>query len=134
MILLWFCWWLPFSPPVHSNGDTAKTPVEVITSGKAYMVRYQTTPGQIPMNQPFEIEVWLATPDGPLTTQPQFQVDARMPEHRHGMVRTPQITVLGENHYLIKGMLFHMPGRWELYFDITDKYFTERATVEVFLE
>ena len=41
---------------------------------------------------------------------------------------------LGEGQFRAEGMLFHMEGRWELYFDITDGPMTERGQAEVFLE
>ena len=31
-------------------------------------------------------------------------------------------------------MLLHMPGRWELYFDVGEGALTERAQIEVELE
>ena len=63
-----------------------------------------------------------------------LEVDAAMPHHRHGMNRLPRMITQGNGRFRAEGMLFHMEGRWELYFDIVDGPLTERAQTEVFLE
>ncbi len=58
----------------------------------------------------------------------------RMPEHRHGMTRRPVIVRRADGSFTITGMLFHMPGYWEIHFDITREGETERAQLEVDLD
>ena len=50
------------------------------------------------------------------------------------MNRVPRMIDQGGGGFRAEGMLFHMEGRWELYFDVSDGPLTERAQVEVFLE
>ena len=57
-----------------------------------------------------------------------LQVDARMPQHRHGMNVRPQISEDEPGKYRVEGLRCHMPGHWELYFDITRDGLTERAS------
>jgi hypothetical protein len=38
-----------------------------------------------------------------------------MPSHGHGMNTKPRLTRLGDGEWRAEGMLFHMPGEWELY-------------------
>ena len=64
----------------------------------------------------------------------ELSVDAAMPEHGHGMNRVPEVRHAGDGRYVVDGMLLHMPGRWEVYFDVTDGALTERAQIEVELE
>jgi hypothetical protein len=94
------------------------------------VLRYATTPDPIPWGEPFALQVWLPGkgPDAALA------VDAAMPEHGHGMNRVPLVTGDGQGGYAVEGLLFHMPGRWELYFDVTEGAVTERAQIEVVLE
>lgn len=47
-----------------------------------------------------------------------LRVDATMPEHRHGMNYRPQVAVQPEGGWRAQGLLWHMPGRWELRFDV----------------
>ena len=57
-----------------------------------------------------------------------------MPEHGHGMNRVPKVAPRPDGGFHAEGLLFHMPGRWELYFDVTQGAVTERAQTDVFLE
>ncbi|HVR85091.1 MAG TPA: hypothetical protein VMU54_12315 [Planctomycetota bacterium] len=61
-------------------------------------------------------------------------MDARMPAHFHGMNRVPKVTQQADGIFVAEGLLFHMPGHWELYFDITQGGKTERAQVDVELK
>jgi hypothetical protein len=47
-----------------------------------------------------------------------LRVDAEMPEHRHGMNYQPSIHPLGPGRFRAEGLLFHMPGRWRLTFEL----------------
>ena len=44
----------------------------------------------------------------------EFELDATMPQHGHGMSTRPEHREQGEGRYLTEGMKLHMPGRWEL--------------------
>ena len=59
-------------------------------------------------------------------------VDAEMPHHGHGMNLVPEL-VGGPDAWTARGMLFHMPGRWEVSVDVLFDGRMERAqwTVEV---
>jgi hypothetical protein len=41
-----------------------------------------------------------------------------MPEHRHGMNYRPSVKPLGDGRWRVEGLMFHMPGRWELQLDV----------------
>ena len=53
-----------------------------------------------------------------------------MPEHKHGMNYRPTIVSLGSGRYRVEGMVFHMPGRWELAFDVRAGEESERLSHE----
>ena len=57
-----------------------------------------------------------------------------MPQHGHGMNRVPEVRALAGGRFRVEGLFFHMPGRWELYFDVTQGARTERAQVAIDLE
>jgi hypothetical protein len=67
---------------------------------------------------------------GPVLTR----VDADMPEHRHGMNYRPSLAPRGDGRYLAEGLLFHMPGRWRLSFDVERDGRRVRLTTDVVLE
>ncbi len=111
----------------------------VVSNNGTYGVQYWifADTDEIPTNEQFWLYVFPfeKTSDGwQRVTDAQVKVDAAMPHHGHGMNIVPKITQLDDGSIGVEGMLFHMPGRWELYFDITRNGVTERAQTEVFLE
>ncbi len=43
-----------------------------------------------------------------------FRIDARMPAHNHGMNYRPVAADLDDGSLQVSGMLFHMPGLWQV--------------------
>ncbi|MBI5434338.1 MAG: hypothetical protein HZA52_16005 [Planctomycetes bacterium] len=109
---------------------------EVVGSTGSFLVRWRTTPDAIPMNEEFSLRAWVFAADDRerALTDVELVVDAGMPEHKHGMARAPKQTRRPDGSFEATGMLFHMPGRWELYFDVVRGELTERAQVRVELE
>ena len=58
-------------------------------------------------------------------------VDARMPDHGHGMLRQPRVTDRGDGSHLVEGMLLHMGGFWLLTVDVYDGERSERVKFEL---
>ncbi|MEE8141931.1 MAG: hypothetical protein V3T77_02410 [Planctomycetota bacterium] len=102
----------------------------------AFYVTYQPLPDPIPLNEPFAlvVVVFQDPEHRKAAADVSLEVDAAMPQHRHGMTLEPQVEAHGAGSFTVQGMLFHMPGRWELYFDITQGPVTERAQLDVKLE
>jgi len=101
-----------------------------------FIVGFTPRPDPIPMNEVFGLTVAVfdgARPDEPLGDA-VLAVDAAMPAHRHGMNRVPRIIAKGDGSFEVTGVLFHMPGHWELYFDVTRGGVTERAQIDIDLE
>ncbi len=48
----------------------------------------------------------------------RVKVDAWMPAHRHGMNYAPTLTGTAEGPWRAEGLLFHMPGAWQLVFEL----------------
>ena len=62
------------------------------------------------------------------------RVDASMPAHRHGMNYEPSVVPLGGGRYRAEGLMFHMPGDWQLLFEIRAGGTTERVTHDLRVE
>ncbi|MFQ5500831.1 MAG: hypothetical protein ACE5EQ_00840 [Phycisphaerae bacterium] len=130
------------SDEVDSSGTSkvSAPPIEgesVITSNDGtYEVRFVSAPNPIPLNQPFTLDVSITPKSTGRATGRNLSlgVDAVMPDHQHGMNTQPRIQHRGGYRFHIDGMLFHMAGRWELYFDITEGAVTERAQIDIHLE
>jgi len=56
-----------------------------------------------------------------------LQVDAHMPEHRHGMNYAPEVKPLGAGRWRAEGLMLHMPGKWEFVFEIRAAGRTDRV-------
>lgn len=76
-------------------------------------VKVEYPSGGPPLNEHFSFVVDLQGNEGELV-----DVDADMPAHGHGINTEPEFEHLGEGRYRVDGMLLHMPGAWELYFDL----------------
>jgi hypothetical protein len=121
----------PSSTPRPWEGGTS-----VASNAGTYRVVYKTAPDAIPRGTTFAIDAWVFAadaPDRPLADV-RLAADAAMPEHGHGMNRKPTVERAADGRFRIEGMLFHMPGLWQLYLDVTSGALTERAQVDVDLE
>lgn len=109
---------------------------EVTSSWGGFHVEYRPRPDPIPLNELFglSVRVYEGSDRARPAADATVTVDARMPEHNHGMTLEPRVVSEGEGRFRVEGLLFHMPGRWELYVDITRGTEMERATFEVILE
>lgn len=106
----------------------------IASNAGAYVVEYACEPEPIPLNEPFSIELRVRAADGSVPDGLELAFDARMPEHRHGMRVVPEVRELGEGRFRVEGARLHMPGAWELHFDLTRGAITERAQARVELE
>lgn len=114
-------------PPASAPAETT----ELTDSNKRFQIKFRPDPFPIEAGKPFllHVEVGLNPIHSPYSMEgPSLNVDAAMPEHRHGMNTQPRVTQAGPGKYEVKGMLLHMSGRWELYFDVVEGPVTHRAT------
>lgn len=61
----------------------------------------------------------------------QVRIDARMPEHGHGMNYRPSLQARGPGRWRAEGLMLHMAGRWELSFELRRGEQVERLTQDV---
>jgi hypothetical protein len=96
------------------------------------IVLYRTVPAPIPLGEHFAVEAVVCAPPG--VAVGGLRVGAQMPAHRHGMNYRPRVIAQGDGRYRAEGLLFHMPGRWQLFFDVQRGRDTERLAADVVLE
>ena len=77
---------------------------------------WSTVPEQIEVGAYFRIDVSVWTRDGPWTGD--IRIDATMPAHGHGMNYLPVVSEVADGRFVADGLLFHMPGDWELLFEL----------------
>jgi sugar lactone lactonase YvrE len=123
--------------PVAAAADApAALPRSVCSTGSTYAVETVKAPDPIPVGELFDLELMVR--EGCRSARPaegiQLEVDATMPGHGHGMNTAARVSPLGPGRFLVTGLRFHMPGRWEVDFDVMRGGAVERAQVEVGLE
>jgi len=98
-----------------------------------YAIAYRTRPAKIVVGKHFSVEFAVcakadrAAPEAVL-------VDANMPMHHHGMNYQPTIAKTGPDRYRADGLMFHMPGRWDLSFELKSQGKTERLTQSIVVQ
>jgi hypothetical protein len=100
-----------------------------------YFIRWRPLVEPIPMADPFDVEVELFTSES-MVEQPDYEsilVDAGMPHHGHGMNVRPELEHRPDGTWIARGMLMHMPGRWQVYVDVLDDGRLERAQWSMWL-
>lgn len=112
------------------GAEQAPAPVrEGVTVEGRYRLAWRTVPDPIPLSALFDLETTVvdAATGAPVEVG-AVRVDARMPDHGHGMATRPLADpgvcdAAGAcRHpggvYRTRGMKFHMPGEWVLSFDV----------------
>ncbi len=87
-------------------------PAPLLQQG-AVQAAWQVDAAPITVGRHFAITVRLCPASAVLA-----RVDATMPEHRHGMNYRPSVKRLGDGRWRVEGLMFHMPGRWQLRLDV----------------
>jgi len=94
------------------------------------VILYRTVPETVEVGRNFVVEAVVCGGE----PAHGLRVDAEMPEHRHGMNYRPRVSPAGDGRYVAEGLLFHMPGRWQLRFDVERKAGTARLATDLVLE
>lgn len=92
-----------------------------------YTIAWRADPQKIPVGRHFAVDL-LVCPKTGSAVATAVAIDARMPSHGHGMNYKPTLKPVGENRYRAEGLMFHMPGQWEMVFDLRAGDTVERAT------
>ncbi|MDP2304506.1 MAG: FixH family protein [Pseudomonadota bacterium] len=122
----------PATPPAPSASTHAEVAplatAPLPTSKGLYRISWLTEPAPPPLSALFEIEATLTDAAGAPVTDAKVRIDARMPQHGHGMATKPEddpgvCDASGacshpDGRYRTRGMKFHMPGEWTLRFDV----------------
>ena len=102
-------------------------------AGARYEVAFAPVPSPIEPGRHFALDIAVcARPGVPLPDA--LRVDAVMPEHRHGMNYRAIVVTREAGSYRADGLMFHMPGRWDLIFDLVAAERSERLTAPTRIE
>ena len=124
-----------FLVPLAAGAQPCDSTMEGATQLESprFSLGYRVQPEKIAVGRHFGVEVAVCPKSG--TQMPDsVTVDARMPEHRHGMNYKAQVVRTAAGHFKAEGLMFHMPGRWEFVFDLRSGDRTDRVTQSIVLE
>ncbi len=101
--------------------DDALAPSEQWVTSAAgegrFSVAWRSTGMPLARNESRDLDVAVDL-DGEPAAGLDVAVRGWMPDHGHGMVRTPPVRDMGAGRYRVEGLLLHMRGRWDLHFDL----------------
>jgi len=123
---------VPAAHGTTSCGESLGAKVQRLSDAR-YQLVFKTTPSPIPVGQHFRLDFALC-PIASAAAAGEVRVDAHMPEHRHGMNYRPSVRSLGAGLYRAEGLMFHMPGRWELVFDVRSSDGATRLAQNLLIE
>ncbi|HEX6690986.1 MAG TPA: cytochrome-c peroxidase, partial [Burkholderiales bacterium] len=91
-----------------------------LLESRRYVLAFKPDPA-VAVSRHFKLDVAACSKSGALPES--LKVDAVMPEHRHGMNYAPTVKKLGPGRWQAEGLMFHMPGRWQLVFVLDGERF-----------
>ena len=100
-------------------------------TGRHFVVDWRVEPAPLRLGEFFTVVVSVCERAGKPVSS--LKVDATMPAHQHGMNYAPTVTSEAAGRFRANGLLLHMPGLWELRFDLAGGSTREtvRSTVEL---
>jgi hypothetical protein len=104
-------------PAAHAQSCAPEMKDARHAESDAYAVAYRFSPGKPGVSRHFSVEVAVC-PKAGAPEAASLKVDARMPAHGHGMNYAAKVRALGGGRFQADGLMFHMPGQWEIVFDI----------------
>jgi hypothetical protein len=123
---------LAAAPGVRACGEALRGATERAANAR-YEIVFVAVPAPVEAGKHFSLDIAVCPRGGALPPD-ALRVDAAMPEHRHGMNYRPVVVARGAGTYRADGLMFHMPGRWDLHFDLVTRDGTERITATRHLE
>jgi hypothetical protein len=106
------------------------TKIGRLLQGDGLDIAWRAMPAPIAVGKPFAIEFEVC-PRGASSPIERVSIDAWMPEHRHGMNYRPNLTGQAPGVIRADGLVFHMPGHWQLVFEVAIAGRTLRLTEDV---
>ena len=105
------------APANAGCADPLDAPNALSVESDGVRVAFVPRPLPIPVGEHFGIDFVVCIGDV-ARSDARLQVDADMPAHRHGMNYRASIAPLPGGVFHAEGLMFHMPGRWRLLFDV----------------
>lgn len=120
---------------IASARSSASKSVEtrtITSNGGRYVLTVSEPDAGFVRGKALAFDVRVARADDPTKPAPvALVVDADMPEHLHGTNRVPRIERRDDGTFRVENLYLHMPGWWEVFVDVVESPWTERAQFRV---
>jgi hypothetical protein len=131
MCLGWMCAGFFAISCASAHAECDARPGATRVEGRSAALVFLPRPSKIGVGEFFTLELSACAKKGEVRA---IGVDAAMPEHRHGMNYKPAVTRAGAGKFSAAGLMFHMPGRWQLVFDVDFTEGRERMVYDMLIE
>jgi len=111
-------------------GAALKTATPWVAAADGARIAFVSRPTPAPVGRHFDLDFVVCSAAAVRRDAP-ILVDADMPAHRHGMNYRATVSTLSPGVYRAEGLMFHMPGRWRVIFDLPLEGRTLRLTHEL---
>lgn len=123
---------LPLSAASNGAGGLA---VATESDGGTFKLELEPSTTPVPVNELFELGVTVTVLRALDDPNPLWlDLQTSMPGHGHGMNTRARVEPLGGGRFVVRGLLLHMSGQWELTFDVAQGRVHETATVRFELQ
>lgn len=107
-------WKMGDTPALAQPGlnDTAAPEWVTLSEPAGLEIHWQSQLTPLALNTLHTWTLELRYAQGPVKAE-RIEIDGGMPAHNHGLPTRPQVSYQS-GQYLVEGLRFHMPGRWQL--------------------
>lgn len=118
----------PSGPGTLENNNGGSTP----SNGGNFVVDYRSSTSSFAVGKDYKLSFNVRKYDGAaIESSIKIRVTGVMPSHYHGLAQKPIIQKSSDGTWLAEGVNFHMPGYWQIFFDIDNGIVVERAQIDV---
>jgi hypothetical protein len=121
------------APVATSAQLCGSSPAATRVASDRFTVAFEPSHQPIPVGKHFSLEFTICPRKGGVSPE-SVRLDAHMPEHRHGMNYAANVVPVPGGGYRADGLLFHMPGRWEIMVDVRSQGKTDRIVRSMQIE
>lgn len=98
-------------------GDSLPAAGRQLLERSGLQLAYAPQGGSVPLGRHFALDIEVCAAAGS-PAPALLRVDADMPAHRHGMNYRSTLRTVAPGRYVAEGLMWHMPGRWRLIFEL----------------
>lgn len=124
---------LAIAAPAFACTPPALDSARTLADGEKFAVAWRFVPARPQVGEFFVVEFGICNQNQPPVVE-GLRIDAIMPAHRHGMNFQPKIVPTGSGLFRAEGMMFHMPGQWQLIFEQRAPNGPRRLTTDIQIE